>query len=65
VASSANSVILGTPHVLLSIVLQGYNFGPYAVSPDGKRFLLNGAVSAQDAGTPLTLVTNWTAELKK
>jgi Tol biopolymer transport system component len=35
----------------------------YAVSPDGKRFLIN---DAGEAGVPrVALVTNWTAELKK
>jgi Tol biopolymer transport system component len=42
-------------------------FGSYArtydVTPDGKRFLV---LTSEDAGsTPLTLVTNWTAGLKK
>ncbi len=35
----------------------------YDVAPDGKRFL---ALTSEEAGaTPLTLVTNWTAGLKK
>jgi hypothetical protein len=35
----------------------------YAISPDGKRFLVN---DAGEAGVPrVALVTNWTAELKK
>jgi len=35
----------------------------YAISPDGKRFLVN---NAGEAGVPrVALVTNWTAELKK
>ena len=35
----------------------------YDVSPDGKRFLLNAA--ADENTRPLTLLVNWTAELKK
>jgi len=35
----------------------------YDVSPDGKRFLINAA--ADENVRPLTLVVNWTAELKK
>jgi eukaryotic-like serine/threonine-protein kinase len=35
----------------------------YAISPDGKRFLIN---DAGEAGVPrVALVTNWTAELKR
>lgn len=37
---------------------------PFAASADGKRFLVNGT-TAQDASQPLTMVTNWTADLKK
>jgi Tol biopolymer transport system component len=35
----------------------------YDVSPDGQKFLLN-VVREQNA-KPITLVTNWTADLKK
>jgi hypothetical protein len=35
----------------------------YDVSPDGERFLLNAA--ADENTRPLTLVVNWTVELKK
>ena len=34
------------------------------VTLDGKQFLLNGSVSLEGEA-PLTLVTNWAAELKK
>jgi len=36
---------------------------PYAVAPDGDRFLVNRAVSSEQA-FPLTLVYNWDAELE-
>ena len=37
---------------------------PYAVTPDGRRFLIN--VTADEATTsPITIVTNWTRALKK
>ena len=36
----------------------------YAVSADGQRFLLNNLVS-EAAYTPITVVTNWTADLKR
>jgi len=35
----------------------------YDVSPDEKKFLINAA--ADENTRPLTLVVNWTAELKK
>jgi serine/threonine protein kinase len=35
----------------------------YSVAPDGKRFLV--VKSEQDSSPPLTLVTNWTATLKR
>ena len=36
----------------------------YAVAPDGKRFLINITVGESTA-SPITIVTNWTAGLKK
>jgi len=64
VAASATSITLGTPHQLFSHTLQGLNFGAYDVTRDGKQFLLNGSVSLEGEA-PLSLVTNWAAELKK
>jgi eukaryotic-like serine/threonine-protein kinase len=37
----------------------------YQVSPDGKRFLVNMAPVVEGAPTPITVVVNWTAGLKK
>jgi hypothetical protein len=38
----------------------------YAVSHDGKRFLLIGLAQAEEPDSaPITVVVNWTAELKK
>jgi len=36
---------------------------PYDVTPDGQRFIQ--ATSPESVSTPLVLVTNWTAELKR
>ena len=36
---------------------------PYAVAPDGKRFVFT--TLPESVATPLVLVTNWTADLKK
>jgi eukaryotic-like serine/threonine-protein kinase len=38
--------------------------GPYDVTKDGKRFLVN-SWSQKESGQPATLVLNWPAELKK
>jgi Tol biopolymer transport system component len=37
----------------------------YDVSGDGQRFLINGIEGSQGSPAPITLVTNWTAALKK
>ena len=37
----------------------------YQVAPDGNRFLFNMAPDAQLTQTPITVVVNWTAGLKK
>ena len=37
----------------------------YQVSPDGKRFLVNMAPAVDSTPTPITVVVNWTAGLKK
>jgi hypothetical protein len=36
----------------------------YDLFPDGKRFLTN-AINTEETPAPLSLVLNWTAELKK
>ena len=57
-----NSPQLGTPHVLFQTAT--LHNGPYVVTADGKRFLVN-SEDVKEATQPLTLVENWTAELKK
>ena len=39
-------------------------FAPYAVTADGQRFLINGVVETEP-NAPLTVVVNWTAEVKR
>jgi eukaryotic-like serine/threonine-protein kinase len=54
----------GTPRVLFETRLKAMQGRRWDVSTDGKRFLINtpiGEVKSQ----PITLVQNWTAELKK
>jgi serine/threonine protein kinase/Tol biopolymer transport system component len=55
---------LGTPQELFQANTFSITGTPFAASADGKRFLINGT-TAQAASQPLTLVTNWTADLKK
>ena len=45
-------------------ILQGSFDAPYDVFPDGQRLIMP-AVKSQSMHAPLTLITNWTAELKK
>ena len=60
----ANAVRLGTPHALFRAAGVRAATGPYAVTADGKKFLINsGAVKEENV--PLTLVQNWAAEVKK
>jgi hypothetical protein len=44
--------------------MQSGGLGPFGVTRDGKKFLINGT-SDDENSAPLTLVTNWPALLKK
>ena len=55
---------LGTPRKVLKAPMVGGPEVPFAVSPDGKRLLIN-QTGNDTMQLPLALVTNWTAELKK
>ena len=70
VKASGNSFEVGSPKTLFRTgILGGYGGGPtiawrYAISKDGQRFLINNAPE-EIATAPMTIDTNWTAELKK
>ena len=64
VNASGSSVQLGTPHTLFQAIGVQREYGPYDVSADGKRFLLNSG-NLNKSSDPFTLVQNWPAELKK
>jgi len=64
VSYAGSSIQLGTPHSLFKAITVAGPLGPYTVSADGKAFLIN-AVITQTATEPLSLVTNWTADLRK
>jgi serine/threonine protein kinase/Tol biopolymer transport system component len=56
---------VGVSKPLFDTRVESYtNDNRYAVSPDGQRFLMNVPVEAQTS-TPITVVLNWTADLKK
>jgi len=67
VREKGDSLEVGQPVSLFPFhhSLRTYRLGmiDYDVSSDGMRFLLNAA--ADENTRPLTLVVNWTAELKK
>jgi eukaryotic-like serine/threonine-protein kinase len=63
VNTSGNAVKLGAPHTLFQAVGIQREFGPYDVTADGKKFLINSGL--KEGTEPVTLVQNWPAELKK
>jgi eukaryotic-like serine/threonine-protein kinase len=52
------------PKALFQTMFREGAYGSYAVSRDGRRFLINVPPQAGDV-TPITVVLNWTAALKK
>jgi eukaryotic-like serine/threonine-protein kinase len=64
VNTSGNTVKLGAPHTLFQAVGIQRDYGPFDVTADGKKFLINSG-NLKEGTEPLTLVQNWPAELKK
>jgi eukaryotic-like serine/threonine-protein kinase len=64
VNSLGNVARMGTPHVLFHANGVQTQQGPYAVSADGKKFLINSG-DVKEESQPLTLVQNWPSQLKK
>ncbi len=64
VNASSNAVKLGVPHILFKAVGIQRDFGPYDVTADGKKFLINSG-NLKEGTEPLTLVQNWPSELNK
>ena len=62
VDTSGNAPQFGVPRPLFHV--EPNLNGPYDVTADGKRFLVN-SWSQKESGQPATLVLNWPAELKK
>ncbi len=65
IQEKGSAVEIGTPQELFQQPLtdSGPNARGYAVSPDGKRFLMSKA--EQVSSPPLVLVTDWTKDLKR
>jgi eukaryotic-like serine/threonine-protein kinase len=64
VQQNGSSLQLGTPHTLFKANTVSGPQGPYSVSPDGKKFVMN-TVQSQSITEPPTLITNWPADLKQ
>jgi Tol biopolymer transport system component len=64
VNTSGNAVKLGATHTLFQAVGIQRDFGPYDVTADGNKFLINSG-NLKEGTEPVTLVQNWPAALKK
>lgn len=64
VNSTANAVRMGTPQVLFHAGGVQTQQGPYTVTADGKKFLINTG-DVKEENQPFTLVQNWPVEIKK
>jgi hypothetical protein len=56
---------LGTPKPLFQTAAVPVQFGSFDLTRDGKKFLVHSTGTVQAIDTPLTLVANWTAEVRK
>lgn len=59
-----DTVRMGTPQALFHASGVQTQEGPYAVTADGKKFLINTG-DVKEENQPFTLVQNWPAEIKK
>jgi Tol biopolymer transport system component len=64
VEEKGGEISLGAPRTLFPVSSPYSSFLSFDVTPDGKRLLIS-TVNFPTASIPLTLVTNWEAELKK
>lgn len=64
VRESGAALQLSTPRPVLKAPMVGGPEGPFVVSPDGKRFLVN-QMGSDTVRLPLTLLTNWAAQLNQ
>jgi hypothetical protein len=64
VSTSGNTVRMATPKALFHAGGVQTQQGPYAVTADGKKFLINTG-DVKEENQPFILVQNWTAEINK
>jgi len=64
VNTAATAVRMGTPQTLFHAGGVQTQQGPYAVTADGKKFLVN-IGDVKEENQPFILVQNWTAEIKR
>jgi hypothetical protein len=64
VEEKGGEISLGAPRTLFPLSSPYASYFSFDVTPDGRRFLIS-TVNFPTASVPLTLVTNWEAELKK
>ncbi len=64
VNTTPNGVRMGTPQALFHAGGVQTQQGPYTVTADGKKFLINTG-DVKEENQPFTLVQNWPAEIKK
>ena len=64
VSQNGAGLQLGAPHALFKTTTVSGASGPYTVSADGKKFVMN-TILQQSITEPLTLITNWPTDLKQ
>ena len=64
VKAAGNAVNLGVPHHLFQALAIQPEYGPFDVTDDGKKFLLNSG-NMKEGSAPFTLIQNWPSELTK
>jgi eukaryotic-like serine/threonine-protein kinase len=63
VRQKGDALELGTPREILKTSMVSGPTGPFVPTVDGKKFLVN-EIGEQKGVVPVTLVTNWTADLR-
>jgi eukaryotic-like serine/threonine-protein kinase len=63
VSETEGGLQFGNPQRLIDFIASQQNYGVYDISPNGKRILVTSA--SQHLGEPISVIANWTAELKK
>ena len=62
VEEKGDGILTGTAQALFRLGVYTGSFAPFDVAPDGKKFVIN---TLNEGDSPLNLMVNWTASLKK